>query len=390
LFAPEARADPYRIFAEMLAAPVAELPDGQWLVSGNAAASALLRSPYTVKAPLTSPSDEVLAAMDTRAREAVQISQGMFLNQDPPDHSRLRRLVSAAFTPRAVASLISRMEELVDAWLAAALELGSMDVISDLARPLPVAMITEILGVPTEDRDRFTAWGRALADASGGAPEAQQASLAAFVELAEFMEGVIFERRQRPGDDVLSHLLLVEESGDRLSQRELIATSVLLLFAGYETTVNLIGNGTLALLRNPAEMHRLAGDPSLTANAVEELLRYDPPIQLVARLPSRDLPIEETTIPAGATVMVMIGAANRDPAVFERPNHLDIARANAGRHLAFAAGIHFCLGAPLARAEARVVCSRLARLKRLELVDTEMEWRPGVVFRGLERLRVRL
>ncbi|MEV4254236.1 cytochrome P450 [Spirillospora sp. NPDC049652] len=288
-----------------------------------------------------------------------------FLTMDPPDHTRLRRLVGRAFTPRLVERLRPRVEELVDGLLADAGD-RPFDLIAGLAYPLPVIVISELLGVPPEDRERFRGWSDALARGLDPdfllPPDDLARREEARAEFAVYFRHLAARRREEPRDDLLT-ALTASYDGEALTEAELLATCVLLLVAGHETTVNLIGNGALALLRNPEQLARFRERPDGTAVAVEELLRYDPPVQFTVRAALEDVELAGTAIGRGEMVLLLTGAANRDPAVFpERPDELDLARyADAGtaRHLAFGLGIHYCLGAPLARLEGGVALRML-------------------------------
>jgi cytochrome P450 len=270
-----------------------------------------------------------------------------------------------------------------------------MDLIEEFAYPIPVNVICEMLGVPIEDHERFKGWSLDIArglDSVLLPPESDipRRSGAARHALSDYFRGLIAERRTAPRGDLLSALIAAEEAGDKLSEDELLATCNLLLIAGHETTVNLIGNGTLALLRHPAELRRLRENPGLITNAVEELLRYDGPVQRTARIPSTDVTIGGRAIPKGAMVMPFIGAADRDPACFPEPDRLDLARAD-NRHIAFGLGIHFCLGAPLARVEGQIAIGTLVRrLPKLALEGAQPEYRQSLTLRGLKALPVRL
>jgi pimeloyl-[acyl-carrier protein] synthase len=313
---------------------------------------------------------------------------------DPPDHTRLRTLVSKAFTPRVVETMRPHIQALVDDLLDRAAARGGMDVIAELAYPLPVTVISELLGVPREDADRIKQWSGDLAralDAIATPVEpdvivrGRQASRAIRHRFAD----LIAQRRGEPRADLLSALVAAEEAGDRLSEEELMATCVLLYVAGHETTVNLIGNGLLALLRHPAQWERVVADPSVVPAAVEELLRYDGPVHRVGRIATVDVELGGRLIPAGSLVVGLPGAANRDPAHFPDPDRLDVGR-RPERHLAFGWGIHICLGAPLARLETQVALRSLAaRWPRLALATDRPEWRAGITLRGLAALSVR-
>jgi cytochrome P450 len=314
-----------------------------------------------------------------------------FLTMDPPDHTRLRRLVSRAFTARLIERLRPRIEEVVDELLDGVR--GEVDLLAELAYPLPVILISELLGVPPEDRDRFKAWSDSLArgldpDFMLAEPdvarrdEAREEFAAYFRELAE-------RRRAEPREDLLSALVAVTDDGDVLSEEDLIATCVLLLVAGHETTINLIGNGALALLRHPDQLAWFRAHPERVDVAVEELLRYDPPVQLTLRAALEDVELDGTTIQQGQMILLLTGAANRDPAVFHDPERLDLSRDDAARHLAFGLGIHFCLGAPLARLEGQIALGRLFE-RDVELVGGELAYRDNLVLRGLDELPVRI
>jgi cytochrome P450 len=315
------------------------------------------------------------------------------LFQDPPDHTRLRALVSKAFTPRAVEAMRPRIQEIVNELLDRVVPTGTMDIIADLAYPLPVTVICEMLGVPVPDQGPIRQWSTDLArslDAVGlpGDPEIAARGTQARHALGEYFRGLIPERRQHPRSDLLSALIAAEEAGDRLTESELLAMCVLLFVAGHETTVNLIGNGVLALLNHPGELRRLQEDPTLTPSAVEELLRYDSPVQRTARIPSTEVEIDGRKIKPGAVVVAAIGAANRDPTKFVDPDRLDLGRRD-NRHVSFGFGIHACLGAPLARLEAQVAIGTLARqVPRLRLATDRLEWRESSTLRGLKTLPV--
>jgi len=333
------------------------------------------------------------------AQQAAQMQQEVgplgqattMLSADPPQHTRLRGLVSKAFTPRAVEALRPRIQEIVDELLDAVDGSGQFDVIQDLAYPLPVIVIAEMLGVPPEERARFKRWSGDVVATLGGpfaSPETFERSRTSAQELAEYFRGVIAERRREPRDDLLSALLAAEEQGQVLSEEELLATCILLLIAGNETTTNLIGNGMLALLRHPGQLEKLRSDPSLTESAVEEFLRYDGPVQATGRVALEDVEVGEQVIQGGQVAFTLLGAANRDPTRFPNPDRLDLAR-DDNQHVAFGYGIHYCLGAPLARVEAQAAFpTLLRRFPKLELATGEPEWGGNFILRGLKRLPV--
>jgi len=315
------------------------------------------------------------------------------LDRDPPDHTRLRGLVSKAFTPRVVEGLRPRIQQIVDGLLDGVAAKGSMDLIEEFAYPIPVAVICEMLGVPVEDHERFKGWSLDIARGLdliwlGPDSEVGRRSVAARHSLAEYFRGLIAQRRAAPRADMLSGLIAAEEAGDKLNEIELLATCILLLIAGHETTVNLIGNGMLALLRHGDQLRRLQQDPTLIGGAIEELLRYDGPVQRTARIPSEDVTIGGRTIARGEMVMPFIGAADRDPVQFPEPDRLDIGRAD-NRHIAFGWGIHFCLGAPLARIEGQIaINSLIQKWPKLALATDRPEYRQSLTLRGLKALPV--
>jgi cytochrome P450 len=313
------------------------------------------------------------------------------LNIDPPDHTRLRRLVSKAFTPKMVHELRPRIQELVDDALDAIAARGQADVIADLAFPLPFTVISEMLGMPDGNRDEVRGWSHTLTKTLDPilSPEEVEASLAAANKMMAHIEDVLAWKREHPADDLLSGLLAAEDEGDRLSQVELLDQVILLYIAGHETTVNLIGNATLALLLHPDQLAQLRSDPELDAGAVEELLRYDSPVQFSRRITTADLDVDGTTIPAGTFTLTCLGSANHDDARWgPTADELDITRPDAGQHMSFGNGIHHCLGSSLARTEAQVAIGSLVRrFPDLDLAG-EPERNGRVVLRGLERLPV--
>jgi pimeloyl-[acyl-carrier protein] synthase len=383
-FLPEVIANPYPTYHRLRQEdPVHLSPLGIWALSRYDDAAMLLRDPRFGRRGF----QQILESRFGRQG----LGQSM-LFQDPPDHTRLRTLVSKAFTPRVIEGMRGHIQQVVDGLLDQVKAAGRMDVVADLAYPLPVIVICEMVGVPPEDRDKFRDWSYAIArsldaiavpneELARRANEAQDALTGYFAQLIE-------ERRRKPRADLLSALIAAEEEGDRLSTQELFATGILLFIAGHETTVNLIGNGTLALLRNPDQMQRLRAEPGLIASAVEELLRYDSPVQRTGRLLYEDVTIAGKTIPKGSIAVALIGAANRDPAHFPDPDRLDLTRSD-NRHLAFGWGIHFCLGAPLARLEGQIAFGTLLRrFPRLTLAGDPVEYRETSTLRGLRALPV--
>ena len=384
---PEFLENPYPMYHRLRSEePVHHSPLGFWVLTRYDDVVAALRDPRLIKEPIAA----YVAERTGMPQPAMGISM---LDRDPPDHTRLRSLVSKAFTPRVVEQLRPHIQQIVDGLIARAEAKGSMDLIEEFAYPLPVMVICEMLGVPVEDNERFKGWGLALArglDATLLAPgsEIVQQSRDARVALADYFRTLIAERRKAPRHDMLSGLIAAEEAGDKLSEHELLATCILILIAGHETTVNLIGNGTLALLRNPDQLQRLRENPGLIGTAIEELLRYDGPVQRTARIPDQDITIAGHRIAKGEMVMPFIGAADRDPTQFPNPDRLDIGRTE-NRHIAFGWGIHFCLGAPLARIEAQAAIRTLVqRFPKLALATDKTEFRPSLTLRGLTHLPV--
>ena len=386
--APEFLADPYPTYHRLRTEdPVHQSPLGFWVLTRYEDVAGMLRDPRFAKEPM-------IAAVAARFGIAPATIGLSMLDRDPPDHTRLRGLVSKAFTPRVVEGLRPRVQEIVDGLIARAERAGGMDLIEEFAYPIPVNVICEMLGVPVEDHERFKGWSLDLArglDSIMLPPDSEVAKRSGIARqgLAEYFRALIAERRASPRGDLLSGLIAAEEAGDKLSEAELLATCVLLLVAGHETTVNLIGNGMLALLRHPDQIRRLRENPALIGSAVEELLRYDGPVQRTARTADQDVTIRGITIPKGEIVMPFIGAADRDPAQFPDPDRLDIARAD-NRHVAFGMGIHFCLGAPLARIEGQIAINTLVqRLPKLALATAKPEHRQSLTLRGLVALPVR-
>ena len=313
------------------------------------------------------------------------------LRSDPPDHTRLRALVSRAFTPRTVEGLRGRTEAIVSEHLDAVADQGGMDVIAALAYPLPVIIIADMLGIPPEDHARLKHWSDEMVRGMGiSSVEDGRRSRRGRRELRAYFEGIASARRREPREDLLSALLAVEAEGDRLSTDELYETCELLLVAGHETTTNLIGNGLLALLRNPDQFEMLRRDPSLIEHAVEELLRYDAPVQATTRIAGEDMDFDGHAFRKGQQVALVIGAANRDPEQFSDPDRLDVSREEV-RHLSFGHGIHFCLGSPLARLEAPIAFRALIeRFPQMQLDDTVTpHFKDNLILRGLHQLPVR-
>jgi pimeloyl-[acyl-carrier protein] synthase len=383
-FLPEFHANPYPFYHRLRESdPVHQSPMGLWVLTRYDDVVLLLRDPRFGReafAPL-------LSTVYGQEGSGANLPRSM-LFRDPPDHTRLRNLVNRAFTPRVVENLRPRIQQIVEQRLDRVQAAQEMDLIGDLAYPLPVAVICEMLGVPVGDHERIRQWSADVArslDAIGLPSDAGivERGRAGRQALAEYFLELIPDRRSRPQDDLLSLLITAEEQGDRLTEGELLAMCILLFIAGHETTVNLIGNGMLALLQHPEQCARLRDEPALIQGAVEELLRYDSPVQRTARIAAGPVEIGGRTI-----IVAAIGAANRDPAHFPDPDRLDITR-HDNRHLAFGFGIHFCLGAPLARLEGQIaIGTLLRRMPRLSLATSTPEWRESSTLRGLKRLPV--
>lgn len=378
--------DPYPLYDRLRSENPVHRSGERWLLTRFADCWSVLRN------PTMSTAQRSTVGEDGEPDLLAAYLSNLLLFNDPPDHTRLRGLVNKAFTPRVIERLHPRIAELVDGLLDAAAASGHLDVIADLGRPLPVTVIAEMLGVPAEDQDAFRGWSEALAHTVDPSMDAETAGRAATagIEFMEYFSAMADERRQHPQDDLLSGLVAAEDEGDRLSADELVTNCILLLIAGHETTTNLIGNGTLALLRNRGELARWQADPTLAKTGVEELLRYDSPVHLTARTATEDLVIEDKKIAAGETLSLLLAAANRDPAEFTDPARLDIGRTE-NRHLAFSSGPHFCLGAALARAEGQIALTALVtRFPDLELASDELEWNPTTTLRGLKAIPISL
>lgn len=310
-----------------------------------------------------------------------------FIDLEPPAHTRIRRLVQWAFTRKASESYRPRLEEVAAASIESARERGSMEAIADFATPIPLTMIADLLGIPAEDQPMLVEWSHAMVrpfDADCP-PVERAAAEQATKDFVAYLTALTNERRARPGNDLLTELAAAEIDGDRLSEDEVVATAILTLNAGHEATVQAIGNGLLALARHPAQFEALVADPDLVVSAASEILRYDTPLQMFERWVLEDLEWAGTPLRRGTKVGLFFGSANRDGAVFERPEEFDITR-DSRAHVAFGAGIHHCVGAPLARLELEVAMEAIRRLPRLELAQDSLERVPSLVFRGVKEL----
>ena len=401
VLSPDFRADPYPGWARLRAtSPVHHTELGAWVLTRHEDVTTILRDPRTS-------TDATNAALFEQYEDGQGSSARMFgdldegeedarpiLFTDPPEHTHLRRLVSHAFTPRTVEALTPRIEQLVDGLLDdLAARGGVVDLVEDYAYPIPVTVICEMMGVPTADHETFAGWSRILAasiDPVVLRSAEQEAEIQATIDLfAAYFEKLIEQRRADPGDDVLSSLIATEEDGESLTHGQLIAQAMFLLVAGHETTVNLVSNGVRALLAHPDQLARLRDDPALDKVATEEMLRYDSPVQFSMRIAMADMEFSGVSIPEGSVILAIIGAANRDPEVFDGPDRLDVTRAD-NRHIGFGGGAHFCLGAPLARLEGRIAITRLIRRFPELALAGEPVARETFTLRGLSRLPVTL
>jgi cytochrome P450 len=392
LLDPANRADPYSVYRQFRDNGPMHLPDASLTVfSTYRDCDEVLRHPSSSVERRKSTIAQRLFANGANLRP-----QGppMFLFLDPPDHTRLRKLVSKAFVPKVVNELAPEITGLVDGLLDGIAQRGRFDVISDLAYPLPVAVICRLLGVPLEDEPEFGRASALIAQAldpffaiTGEPAEGMEERLRAGQWLREYLHELIDQRRSQPGDDLMSRLIAVEEAGDQLAEDEIVSTCSLLLIAGHETTVNLIANAILAMLRHPAQWAALGADPERASAVIEETLRYDPSVQLVARIAADDMMIGDTRIAKGDTMLLLLAAAGHDPAEFERPEAFDPDR-KAFRHLSFGKGLHYCLGAPLARLEAAVALSAVTARFPEARPDGEPVYKPNVTLRGMSSLAV--
>jgi pimeloyl-[acyl-carrier protein] synthase len=386
---PEFHANPYPFYRALREKdPLHQSPMGFWVLTRYDDVVTSLRDPRFGRdgfAPL-------LEAIYGPEHASGNLPRSMLM-RDPPDHTRLRALVNKAFTPRVIEGMRTHIQAIVDRLIDRVQGAQAMDVIADLAYPLPVTVICEMLGVPLDDHEAIRNWSSDIArslDAIGllADPDIVARGAAARRALTEYFRRLLPERRAHPKADLLSLLIAAEEQGDKLTEGELLAMCVLLFIAGHETTVNLIGNGILALLRHPDEMIKLRRDPALISLAIEELLRYDSPVQWTTRITNTDVEIQGRKMPSGSMIIIAIGSANRDHSHFADPDSLDIARAD-NRHVAFGFGIHFCLGAPLARVEGQIALGTLLRrMPALALQAATPDWRESSTLRGLKTLPV--
>ncbi|MFJ5260887.1 cytochrome P450 [Streptomyces sp. NPDC088387] len=385
--------DPYPAYAELRARGrvIWYEPSDQWLVPRHADVSALLRDRRLGRTYQHRFSHEDFGRTAPPAEQEPfhTLNDHGMLDLEPPDHTRIRRLVSKAFTPRTVERLKPYVERLAGELVGGLVARGGGDLLAEVAEPLPVAVIAEMLGIPESDRAPLRPWS---ADICGmyelsPSPETARRAVRASVEFSEYLRELIAARRREPGEDLISGLIAAHDEGDRLTEQEMISTAVLLLNAGHEATVNATVNGWWALFRNPGQLAALRADHSLVPSAVEELMRYDTPLQLFERWVLDDIEIDGQVVPRGSELALLFGSANHDPAVFADPGRLDLARAE-NPHISFSAGIHYCIGAPLARIE--LAASMTALLDQAPTLRPAAEPRrkPNFVIRGLDGLSV--
>ncbi len=375
------RLNPYPIYERLRAAgPLTRTASGEWATPSHELCNKVLRDRRFGVRPAEAPTPDLSA-------EAMDLSM---LDRDPPDHTRLRRLAMPAFSPKMLSSYQPRIDKVVEGILDEAEHRGEFDLMTDFAAPFPIAVITELLGIPDADAAHFSQYGAVIGSALDGVQSVRHAGqlMAADRDLQRIFSRLIDERIAQPRDDVISHLAAAM-GDDRLTPIELITMCRLLLIAGFETTVNLIGNGTLALLRHRDQWDELCADPELAPAVVEETLRYDPPVQGTGRFAHEAIDIAGQRIPRDGWVQVYLGAANRDPEIFTAPDQFDIHRANSSEHLAFSGGVHYCLGAPLARLEGAIAFRALSRRMPRLRQSGRLVRRRTVTIRGLRHFPVR-
>ncbi|MFB7289194.1 cytochrome P450 [Actinacidiphila glaucinigra] len=393
-WSPQFVADPYPAYARLRAEGRAHWfePSGQWLIPHFADVSALLRDRRLGRTYLHRFTHEEFGrtAPPPEHEPFTTLNGNGLLDLEAPDHTRIRRLVSKAFTPRTVERLTPTVQRLAGELVERLVAEGGGDLVAMVAEPLPVAVIAEMLGIPAADRHLLRPWSADIVGMFELNPseEAARKAVRASEEFSAYLRELIAERRKAPGEDLISALIAAHDEGDRLSEQEMVSTCVLLLNAGHEATVNTTANSWWTLFRHPAQLAELRAAPEeLLPSAIEELMRFDTPLQMFERWVLDDIEVGGTVIPRGSEVALLFGSANRDPERFADPDRLDLSRAD-NPHITFGAGIHYCLGAPLARIElAASFTALLRRAPRLELV-AEPAWNEGYVIRGLRELRV--
>ncbi|MFA5773876.1 MAG: cytochrome P450 [Ilumatobacteraceae bacterium] len=390
-FDPAFRANPYPFYDTLRASePVHRTALGMVVLTRYEDVSATLRC-NDFSRDVEKYSEQSTSPARQRRRQRNEGRTKSILNLDPPDHTRLRRLVSKSFTPSAIDRLRPRIQQLVDSRLDRAEEQGSLELVDDLAFPVPFQVISDLLDMPTERVDELRSWSQIITNSlePTATDEELDATEVALESLIPYLTEIIEHRRRHLADDMLSSLISVEEEGERMTTGELMAFVVLLYIAGHETTVNLIGNGTLALLRNPDQL-AIARKHGINGATIDELLRFDGPVQQTVRVPlvpvHFDVAGERVCVEPGTIVLTSLGAANHDPTMFDAPHELRLNRSNSNRHLAFSAGVHYCLGASLAKLESEIaIGSLISRFPTLEMIDTP-QWRDRLTIRGVSRL----
>jgi cytochrome P450 len=390
MLTPDRVADPYPFFDELRTNDPIHWSDRYraWFISRWDDVFTSLRDPRFS-------SDRVKPVFDTKLTDeqraerkpTFDILQHWMVFNDPPDHTRLRGLVNRAFTPRAVEALRPRIDEVVTSQLELIRDRGSVDLIRDFAFPIPAVVIAEMMGVPADERDLFKDWSdsiMALVFGAAGVPGRREQAQQSLLELAAYLRELVLHFRADPGENLISDLIGAQEADDRLSDDEIVSTCVLVLFGGHETTTNLIGNGVRSLLHFPDQLERLRSEPALLASAVEELLRFDGPSKMEVRMAAAAIELRGHTIEEGDQIYFIQAAANRDPEVFEQPNALDLAR-SPNRHCGFGFGIHYCMGAPIARLEGSIAIDALIRaLPGLRIGPDPEVWHPTLISRGMQ------
>lgn len=387
LFSTEFTQNPYPAYARLRETePVYKMlfPDGQqgWLITRYDDAVEVLKDPRLIKD---------FSKINGGSMEQQSVFMHNMLFSDPPDHKRLRGLAQKAFTPQMIAGMRGRIQEITNELLEEAAGKTKMNLIDDFAFPLPIIVICEILGVPSVDRDKFRVWSNSMIEGSNGEHAAEM-----FQHMNEFIQYISqwFEKvRQNPGNDLISKLIMAENDGDQLTERELYGVVTLLIIAGHETTVNLIGNSILALLENPEQLNLLKNKPELIHNAIEESLRFNGPVEFsTSRWANEDMDFRGKSICRGDLIVIALNSANNDPNQFKDPDIFDITR-EKNPHLAFGKGIHLCLGTPLARLEGEIAINSLVkRFPHIELAVSKdlLEWRPGMIVRGVKEIPLNL
>ena len=394
-YAPGYFADPFAQYAGLRDTdPVHLTATGAYMLTRYDDVHQLSRDRSMVVGIAFATSTPAIEAEKARTAASGGVNDKSMLRRDGEDHTRLRRLVTKVFTPRAIGAWRDRADEIVERSLAAAAERETFDVIGEYALLLPAQIISEMLGMPSADIPKLRQWSNAITKTLDplNTPEEEAASVAAAQAMVAYVESVIADKRLHPADDILTALIQANEGGDQLTQQELLAQVLLLYIAGHETTLNLIGNGLTHLFEFPGQLDRLRSDPGLDPNTVEELLRFDSPVQFTRRIAADALEVRGVTIPAGSVVLLGLASANRDPRKWgPTAGAIDLARAGANEHLSFGGGSHYCLGAALARLEAQIALPRLVRrFPRMTPAYDQPAWGSRMVLRGVERLPVNL